>query len=132
MGGSVDIKAELADSIARESAVTHFRVSLNVRQRQGGGDGGHQQMLDEMLHCIQRLEGLLRDDCRLEMCKEDKVSCTTCPLLCVCVCVCARGHVCVCVCVRVYLYVCLLLDDRRFYMRKEDKVSCGSCLFSCV
>ena len=50
VGGAVDKKAQLADSIARESTVTHFRDSLNVRQRQGGGDGGHQQMFDEMLH----------------------------------------------------------------------------------
>jgi len=102
VGGAVDKKAELADSIAHESAVTHFRDSLNVRQRQGGGDGGHQQMLDDMLHCIDRLDGR-----RLKMCKDDKVSCSTCPLSCVCVCVCAGVCVFVCVYVCVCMYICV-------------------------
>jgi len=61
VGGAVDKKVQQADSITRHLAVGHFRDSLNARQqlRGGdgprGGDGGHQHMLDEMWHCLERL-----------------------------------------------------------------------------
>jgi len=68
VGGAVDKKAQQTDSIGRETAVAYFRDSL-ARQQPGGGDRGHQYMLDEMRHCIERIECLVRDDRR----KEDTV-----------------------------------------------------------
>jgi len=72
-------KAQQTDSIARESAVGHFRDSLNARQQLRGGGGGHQHMLDVMLHCIERLERLMRDDRRLQTLKQNKFFSTSCP-----------------------------------------------------
>ena len=69
VGGAVDKKAQQTDSIARKTAVAFFRVSLNARQQLGGGDTRHQHMLDEMRHCIKRMQCLVRDDRR----KEDTV-----------------------------------------------------------
>ena len=67
VGGAVDKKAQQADRTARALAVTHFRDSLKVRQGQGG-DGGHQHMIEEMKHCMKRVEDMTR--------VEDKVHCT--------------------------------------------------------
>ena len=110
VGGAVDKKVQSADSIAHESAVTHFRDSLKVMQRQGG-DGGHQQMLDEMLHCIERLERLLLDHRRFNMHKEDKVSCTPCPVLCAYACMygCVCLYFCTYICMNVCIYTCVFV-----------------------
>jgi len=81
-------KAQQTDSIARESTVGHFRDSLNARQQPRGGGGGHQHMLDVMWHGIERLERLVRDDCRLQTLKQNKVFSTSCPSVYVCIHVC--------------------------------------------
>jgi hypothetical protein len=94
VGGAVDKKAQQADSIARHSAVGHFRDSLNARQQPGGGDGGHQHMLDEMWHCIERLERLVHDDRRSQTLKQNKVFSTPCPS----------------VYMYVYMYVCMNVE----------------------
>jgi len=94
VGGAVDKKAQQADSIARETAVGHFRDSLNARQQQRGGDRGHQYMLDEMRHCIERLERLVRDDRCSQTLKQNKVFSTPCPS----------------VYMYVYMYVCMNIE----------------------
>ena len=62
VGGAVDKQARLADSSARALALQHFRASLAIRTgqaaRYGPLDVGHQQMIDEMEHCIRRIASM--------------------------------------------------------------------------
>ena len=62
VGGAIDQQARRAAVAERASAVKHFRDSLAIRNGQaahyGTPDAGHQAMIDEMAHCIQRIEAM--------------------------------------------------------------------------
>ena len=76
VGGAVERAARRADSIARSSALQHWRQSLSVRkgqaQESGHADTGHQQMRDEMEECIGRIEMMVREDRKKQLLKEGK------------------------------------------------------------